>query len=79
MTKPAVYNYKAAEDRIAMQKNLILYMGETIAKISAERDKYKGIADRGIAEVIKLRNENDTLRAENNNYRIRCRIAEADK
>ena len=79
MSKPLVYNYKAAEDRIAMQKNLILYMGETIAKLSAERDKYKGVADRSLAAWVELRNENRRLREENNQYRIRLRIEEADK
>lgn len=41
MSKPLVYNYKTAEDKIARLKQLVLYMGETIVKLSDERDRYR--------------------------------------
>lgn len=41
MSKPVVYNYKTAEDKIARLRQLVLYMGETIAKLSSERDRYR--------------------------------------
>ena len=79
MSKPLVYNYKAAEDRIARQKKLILYMGETIKKLSEENKQLKESATVWADKVVELDAEVKRLNRVNDNYRIRCRIAEADK
>ena len=62
MSKPTVYNYKTAEDKIARLKQLVLYMGETIARQSEENKKLKKLAGQVVIENIKLRRENNELR-----------------
>lgn len=41
MTKPAVYNYKTAEDKIARLKQLVLFMGETVNVLSKDNNRLK--------------------------------------
>ncbi len=39
MTKPVVYNYKTAEDKIAALKDIVNYMAGRIEKLEAENEK----------------------------------------
>ena len=72
MSKPVVYNYKTAEDKIARLKQLVLYMGETIKGLSDENERLK-------EKITLVQAENVRLRGINNQYCIRFRIEEADK
>lgn len=39
MTKPIVYNYETAENKIASLKELVNYMASRIEKLEAENEK----------------------------------------